>query len=112
MTTPLALTIFNRYMSDEFKFDILFGRKHVCVGICVEVLMEQCIKEGLTARFASNKEKGKLDNSGVSAYKYKGKVILVGNDQQEFPLMDGILFRALYHSQSPISLIKSYVAIT
>lgn len=112
MTTPLALTIFNRYMSDDFKFDILFGRKHVCVGICIEALMEQCIKEGLTARFASNKEKGKLDNSGVSAYKYKGKVIFVGNDQQEFPLMDGILFRALYHSQSPISLIKSYLAIT
>ena len=111
MKTPLALTIFNRHMPEDLKFDILFGRKHVCVGICIEDFMLECLKRGLTIRYASNKEKGRLDNSGVYPYKYKNNVIMIGNDKNEMPLTEGIVFRTLYHSQNPISLIINYLLL-
>lgn len=111
MKTPLALTIFNRHMPEGLKFDILFGRKHVCVGICIEDFMLECLKRGLTIRYASNKEKGRLDNSGVYPYKYKNNVIMIGNDKNEMPLTEGIVFRTLYHSQNPISLIINYLLL-
>lgn len=111
MKTPLALTIFNRHMPEDLKFDILFGRKHVCVGICIEAFMVECLKRKLTVRNASNKEKGRLANSGVYPYTYKNNVIMIGNGKNEMPLTEGIVFRTLYHSQNPISLIINYLSI-
>lgn len=112
MRNPLALPIFNRCIPDEFKFDILFGRKHVCMAICIEALLEECKKAGLSVRFATNKERGKLDQAGNRPYRHKGKVILISKGEHEVVLMDGLFLRIMYHGQSPISLIQQILSNT
>ncbi|EKG2484423.1 hypothetical protein ACUVJI_04730 [Vibrio parahaemolyticus] len=107
MRTPLALPIFSRNLPDKHKFDVLFGRKQVCMAICIESLLKACEKAGLSVRFATNKERGRLDQTGNRPYRHKGKAILIGNGKTELALMDGIFLRVLFHGQSPVSLIQS-----
>ncbi len=109
MRTPLALPIFNRDISDEDKFDVLFGRKQVCMGICIESLLSECEETGFSVRFATNKELGRLDNTGNRPYRHKGKAILIGKGNNEVVLMDGIFLRIMFHGQSPISAIKTFL---
>lgn len=106
MKIPLALPIFSRCIPDKYKFDILFGRKHVCMAISIDGLLNECIKEGLQVRFATKKERGRLDNTSNKPFKYKGEVIFIGNGKTEFAIMDGIFLRILFHGQRAISLIK------
>jgi hypothetical protein len=107
MQTPLALPIFNRNIPDKYKFDVLFGRKQVCMGICIESLIEECKKIGLSVRVATNKELGRLDNTGNRPYRHKGNGIFIGNGTTEFAIMDGIFLRVMFHGQSPLSVIKT-----
>lgn len=112
MHNPLALPIFSRNISDEYKFDVLFGRKQVCMGICIESLLNECKKVGYSVRLATNKEQGHLDKTGNRPYKHKGKSIFIGNDKNEFVLMDGIFLRIMFHGQSPISVIRTIIENT
>ncbi|WP_429096971.1 hypothetical protein [Aeromonas media] len=107
MRNPLALPIFSRNIPDEYKFDVLFGRKQVCIGICIELLLDECKKVGLSVRFATNKERGQLDKTGNRPYRHKGNAIFIGNGSVEFVLLDGIFLRAMFHGQSPISVIQA-----
>lgn len=107
MRNPLALPIFSRNISDEDKFDVLFGRKQVCMAICIESLLSECEKAGFSVRFASNKERGRLDQTGNRPYKHKGNAIFIGKGSHEVVLMDGVFLRAMFHGQSPISVIKT-----
>ncbi|MDD9180730.1 MULTISPECIES: hypothetical protein [Aliivibrio] len=112
MKLPLALPIFSRDIPDEYKFDILFGRKQVCMGICIESLLNECKKSGLSTRFATNKERGRLDKTGNRPYKYKGNVVFISNGRTELPLMDGVFLRIMFHGQSPVSIIKTLLDST
>ncbi|PKG73172.1 hypothetical protein CXF86_19170 [Shewanella sp. GutCb] len=107
---PLALPIFQLNISEKHKFDILFGRKTVCVGIVIEKLLEECKKQGWSVREATNKEKGKLIQNKHLPYMHKGKPIFIGNGLSEMVLMEGIFLRSLYHGQKPISILKHYLA--
>ncbi|ELV8694275.1 hypothetical protein QNE54_000989 [Vibrio fluvialis] len=107
MRNPLALPIFSRNIPEKYKFDILFGRKQVCMGICIESLLHQCEEVGLSVRVATNKERGRLDQTGKRPYKHKGNAIFIGNGHVETVLMDGVFLRIMFHGQSPISVIKS-----
>lgn len=107
MWTPLALPIFNRNISDKHKFDVLFGRSQVCMGICIESLLSECKEAGLAVRAATNKERGTLEQKGVRYYKYKGNAIVISNGNNEITLMDGLFLRVMFHGQRPISLIKT-----
>ncbi|MBB1274592.1 hypothetical protein [Psychromonas sp. SR45-3] len=109
MRNPLALPVFSRNLPDNHKFDVLFGRKQVCMAICIESLLKECEKVGLSVRFATNKERGRLDKTGNRPYKHKGKAIFIGNGKTEVVLMDGIFLRVMHHGQSPISLIKMMI---
>lgn len=109
MYNPLALPIFSRDIPDEYKFDVLFGRKHVCMGICIEKLLEECNKIGYSVRFATNKEQGLLDKSGKRPYKHKGKSVFIGDGVKEVVLMDGIFLRIMFHGQTPMSVIKTMI---
>jgi len=107
MRNPLALPIFSRNISDEDKFDVLFGRKQVCMGICIASLLSECEKVGFSVRFATNKEQGRLNQMGKRPYKHQGKVVFIGKGNKEFVLMDGIFLRVMFHGQSPISVIRT-----
>ncbi|WP_323968431.1 hypothetical protein [Aeromonas veronii] len=109
MYNPLALPIFSRDIPDEYKFDVLFGRKHVCMGICIEKLLEECNKSGYSVRFATNKEQGLLDKTGKRPYKHKGKSVFIGDGVKEVVLMDGIFLRIMFHGQTPMSVIKTMI---
>lgn len=107
MHLPLALPLFNKPISEEKIFDLLFGRLHVCMGICVERLVIQCEKEGLKVRAGSNRETSQLEQQGNMPYKHNGKALFIGNGEKEFPISPGIFTRILFHGQKPISLIKA-----
>ena len=107
MIHPLAFPVFNLQISNDLKFDTLFGRIHVCIGFNVEGFLGQCEKSGLEVRFATNKEATKADQTGIKPYRHKGKAIFVGDGQSEQLIMDGIFLRAMYHHQRPINLIKN-----
>lgn len=107
MLDPLALPIFSRNIHDNYKFDLLFGRKQVCIGICVELFLDELKKNGFSIRLATNKECGHVENSGVKPYKHKGKAIFIGNGKTETILMDGIFLRIIFHAQTPISIAKT-----
>ena len=107
MRHPLAMPVFNLNIPSERKFDVLFGRKQVCIGINVESLLDQCKKVGLQVRFATDKEASRFDQMGSHPYRHNGKAIFIGNGETEMALMDGIFLRAMFHGQRPIHLIKS-----
>ncbi|TNI73569.1 hypothetical protein CF109_10240 [Aeromonas veronii] len=109
MSIPLALPIFSRDIPDDYKFDVLFGRKSVCIGVCVEALLEECKKAGYSVRFATNKEQGLLNTTGKRPYKHKGKSIFIGDGAKEIFLMDGIFLRIMFHGQKPMSVIKTMI---
>jgi hypothetical protein len=110
LTHPLALPLFNWNISEKHKFDILFGRKNVCIGLNVSVLLEKLQKEGFKVRDATNKEASKLDQQGFPPYRYNGKAIYIGNEQQEMALMDGIFLRVLFHNQRPVGTIQAILS--
>ena len=112
MKIPLALPVFNKSIPREQKFDILFGRLQVCMGINIESLLEQCQKECLQVRFWSNRETSKIEQFGGKLYRYKGNAIFIGNGTVEMGVVDGIFLRMLFHGQKPISLIKAMLENT
>ncbi len=107
MSHPLAVPVFNLNIPNETKFDILFGRKQVCIGFNVESFLEKCRKEGLLVRVATNKETSRADQTGNRPYRHNGKAIFIGDGKTELMLMDGIFLRAIHHMQSPIKLTKT-----
>ncbi|MBF4291515.1 hypothetical protein EAY50_26065, partial [Vibrio anguillarum] len=52
MMDPLGLPIYNLPIPDELKFDLLFGRKHISLGIHMQKLIEICIDIGVPIRLA------------------------------------------------------------
>jgi hypothetical protein len=107
MTHPLAPPVFNWNISDEHKFDILFGRKNICIGLNISAFLKKLEEVGFKVRYASNKEASKLDQQGFPPYRHDGKAIYIGNDKQEMALMDGVLLRVLFHTQSPVGTIQA-----
>jgi len=48
-----------------------------------------------SVRFATDKEQGRLNQTGKRPYKPKGKVVFIGKSNQETVLMDGMFFYVL-----------------
>ncbi|KAA6168699.1 hypothetical protein [Pseudomonas veronii] len=104
---PLALPIFNWHISEKHKFDILFGRKNVCVGLNVPMLLEKLQKVGLQIREATNKEFSQAEQQGFPLARHNGKGYFVGNGEREMQIMDGIFLRVLFHCQRPVNTIQA-----
>ncbi|MFQ6347162.1 hypothetical protein ACQRBV_01340 [Pseudomonas sp. R11F] len=107
MTHPLALPIFNLNISSDHKFDILFGRKNVCIGLNISALLGKLITSGLKVREGTNREASQLDQQGFAPYRHNGKAIYIGNEHQEMALMDGIFLRIMFHIQRPVETIRA-----
>ncbi|MEF9673406.1 hypothetical protein QNM99_19165 [Pseudomonas sp. PCH446] len=107
MSHPLAPPVFNLNISDEHKFDILFGRKNVCIGLNVGAFLKKLGEVGFNVRHGTNKESSMLDQQGFPPYRHDGKAIYIGNGQQEMTLMDGVFLRVLFHNQSPVGTIQA-----
>lgn len=111
MKHPLAPPIFTWAVSDKHKFDILFGRKNVCLGLNVSAFIEKLKKEGLSVREATNREASMLDQRGMPPYRHLGKVILVSDGDREVALNDGVFLRVLFHRQNPVETVKVILGI-
>jgi len=109
MHIPLALPLFNRGLPPEAIFDLMFGRMHVCMGISIPKLIEQCTKDGISSRVATGKEQGKLLKRGGGQVRYQGKPVFVRLGEREIVLMEGLFMRALFHGQKPVSVIRSHL---
>lgn len=110
MQAPLALPIFSRQLPEEAKFDLLFGRKQICMGINVDALIKRCEDVGLRVRVGSNKETTEIEQAGVTPYRHKGKSIFIAKNDKEMALLDGIFMRALFHGQKPVSTIQTILS--
>ncbi|NOG32814.1 hypothetical protein HLB35_15535 [Halomonas sp. TBZ9] len=108
--SPLALPVFSRHIPVENKFDFLFGRKHLCMALSVEKLIEKCEEAGLIVRQGTNKETSKMEQAGAKPYRHKGKSIFIGDGSKELVLMDGIFMRVFFHGQKPVSTIRAILA--
>lgn len=113
MQIPLALPLFCRSIPPEVMFDLLFGRKQICMAISIEGLLKECGKVGLSVREASNKETSKLEQRGAKPFKHNKHAICISDGGgKEIVLMDGIFLRSMFHGQKPISLIRSILSHT
>lgn len=110
MKIPLALPVFNRQISHEKMFDLLFGRLQMCMGVNVEAFLITCEREGIEVRFGTNRERSRLEQMGAKPYYHKGQCIFLGNGKVEKCLGDGIFLRIMFHGQKPISLIKAMLS--
>lgn len=110
MQAPLALPIFSRQIPEEAKFDLLFGRKQICMGINLDALIKRCEKVGLHVRVGSNKETTQIEQAGAKPYRHKGKSLFIGKNDKEMALSDGIFMRALFHGQKPVSTIQAILS--
>lgn len=108
--SPLALPIFSHHISVANKFDLLFGRKHICMAVSVEKLLKKCEEAGLIVREGTNKETSRLEQMGAKPYKYRGKSIFIGDGSKDMALMDGIFMRIFFHGQKPVSTIRSILS--
>jgi hypothetical protein len=103
---PLAPTLFNMAIPAEHKFDILFGRKHVCMGLNMEAFLNQCKKIGLSVRTATRKEASKMEQGREHPIRHKGKVVMIGNGKREVSIFDGLFVRIMFHLQRPLHVIR------
>jgi len=107
MSGPLALPVFNLNITEQHKFDLLFGRKHVCLGLNISAFLEKLKAEGIKVREATNKEVSQMEQKGAHPYKWNGKAIYLGNGKEEMLLMDGIFMRIFFHGQRPVDTVKA-----
>ena len=98
--TPTALPMFSRRIPTESMFDLLFGRKQICMALSLDDFMKKCETAGLKVRFGTNRETSRMEQSGTKPFLHRGRSIFIGNEHNEMALMDGVLFRAFYHSVS------------
>lgn len=109
MMDPLGLPVYNLPIPDELKFDLLFGRKHISLGIHMQKLIEICIGMGIPIRFADKKETARLKQKNKYLWKYNGQAIVFGEAAQQVCLGEGFALRVLYHGEKPLD---SMVALT
>lgn len=110
MGHPLALPIFSLNIPNDYKFDLLFGRKQICMGFNVEKYIEKCRDIGLKIKTATKKQVGRMNQTGHRPYRYKGKAFVIGNGDNDFFLSDGIFHRAMFHFQKPISFTQAILS--
>ncbi|MGI4845218.1 MAG: hypothetical protein ACRYF7_18065 [Janthinobacterium lividum] len=109
MIAPLALPLFNLDIPEEHKFDLLFGRKNVCLGLNITNFLERLKQAGMTVREATNKETSQMEQKGGELYKWKGRAIFIGNGKDEVCISPGLFIRILFHGQKPIETAQAIV---
>lgn len=102
MLDPLALPVYSLPLPDELKFDLLFGRKHVAMGISIQKLIVECKKFGVVIESASQKITTQLAQKNKFFWKYNGRALILKTGQKEVVLGEGFALRVFFHGESPL----------
>ena len=109
MSHPLAPPLFSRPLAVETMFDMLFGRLNVCVAANIPDLIQECEMAGLNARQATRKELAEARRMDTDPILVNGKGVVFELEGREMMLVEGIIFRMLFHGQRPASVIRGYL---
>ena len=109
MHVPLAPPVFSGVLADEVKMDLIFGRMNVCIAVSIPQLIEVCEMSGMDVRYATKKELGRAKAAGVGPIVHRGKGLMFSLAGKEMMLLEGIIFRALFHGQQPESVLRHYL---
>lgn len=110
MMDPLGLPIYNLPIPDELKFDLLFGRKHISLGIHMQKLIEICISIGIPIRLADIKETARLKQKNKYLWKYNGQAIVFGEVTEQSCLGEGFALRVFYHGKKPVDTMIAFTS--
>ncbi|WP_434144815.1 hypothetical protein [Photobacterium leiognathi] len=102
MMDPLGLPIYNLPIPDELKFDLLFGRKHISLGIHMQKLIEICIDIGISIRLADKKETARIKQKNKYLWSYNGQAIVFGEGLDQSYLGEGFALRVFFHGEKPV----------
>jgi hypothetical protein len=106
MLDPLGLPVYNIPIPDELKFDLLFGRKHICLAIHIPNLLKICNREGIPLRLENKKETEKLKQKNKYIWLYEGQAVVIGENSGS--LGEGYALRVFYHGECPIDLMHVF----
>lgn len=109
MAVPLAPPVFFRNLAEEVKMDLVFGRMNACIAVSIPRLIELCEMAGMDVRYATRKELGQAKADGAGPIIYQGKGLMFSLADEEMMLLDGVIFRALFHGQQPQSVLRQYL---
>lgn len=109
MHVPLAPPVFSADLADEIKMDLVFGRMNVCIAVSIPRLIEVCEMAGMDVRYATRKELGRARAEGVGPIVHRGKGLMFSLAGEEMMLLEGVIFRALFHGQQPESVLRQYL---
>lgn len=111
MMDPLGLPIYNLPIPDELKFDLLFGRKHISLGIHMQKLIETCIGTGISIRLADKKETARLKQKNKYLWRYNGQAIVFGEGPEQSCLGEGFALRVFYHGEKPVDTMTALTTL-
>jgi hypothetical protein len=106
VVNPVALPIFALPIAKERMMDILFGRLHICLGISIEGLVEECKKHGIIARAPNKKERRMISNGKSSTIKFRGQPLVLQRGDRSLVTSSGLFDRWMFHFQRPIALLN------
>lgn len=109
MSIPLAPPLFTRELAEETIFDLLFGRMHICIGLNVPQMIEDCEMTGMNARIATRKEMASARQVGGNPVLLDGKGVFIEHGGKGMLVLDGIILRAMFHGQRPESIIRGFI---
>lgn len=108
MQDPLGLPIYCLPIPDELKFDLLFGRKHICLGIHMPSLIKICNDIGIKVRLASHKETARIKGRNKYVWKFNGQAVVIGEGEQQTYLGEGFFLRVFFHGENPVDTMIAY----
>jgi hypothetical protein len=107
MLDPLALPIYSIPIPDELKFDLLFGRKHIALGLNVPELIGLCQRQGIQVELASQKATTQALQQGTLLWKLDGRGIVLSNGENQGFLGEGFILRVFFHGEKPIDALSA-----
>lgn len=104
MAMPLALPLFSRDIPREQKFDLLYGRASVFLGLDVDAFIELSRARDLPVRWSTKKEAARI-NHGVArahrAWTCDGRALVLEGESGLASIHDGLFLRIFFHGASP-----------
>lgn len=107
MTHPLAMPIFLAPISKERMMDIIFGRLHVCMGIALPGLIQECSQYEIEARTPNKSERRSISQRGLAPIRFNGHPLILERKGKSMIMSDGIFLRSFFHFQRPAAMINA-----
>lgn len=107
LSHPLALPLYAVPTLPDRMMDVMFGRLHICMGISLPGLVDECEKCGITVRPPNKGERKAIHDFRHSPIMYKGKPLVLERDGNSKIVADGVFMRSIFHFQRPMSVINA-----